>query len=348
MDSLFDFSQGTSQTSPVAGPSSQHNDSLSPFGKEERQQFNGPSHDYGQFKQQVGISLVNMPNMPQPSMYNGNGEGYNTGFSEMDFSSGYNFNTGLDFDADMTMDFAGAQGNAPMLPIPGDAQTGFINPTNLAGQDDSHSSVGRLWPGMHSLKAQQEAMAKVAQTQAAQQRQIKLQSQSAHPRQSSTSTGMNSQSENSQQSQASGKRASNAVDPQTEERISRLLNQMRQNGGSEVDGEEAADMLPHIARMKKDEEDMDEDERLLASEEGKKLSSKERRQLRNKVSARAFRSRRKGMSYHCPTASKHRTNIRSQNILANSRAKSPFGHKRSTCFVARTNLCAKRTTATAH
>ncbi|KAF1347935.1 hypothetical protein BDV97DRAFT_299269 [Delphinella strobiligena] len=39
---------------------------------------------------------------------------------------------------------------------------------------------------------------------------------------------------------------------------------------------------------------MDEDERLLASEEGKKLSSKERRQLRNKVSARAFRSRRKG------------------------------------------------------
>jgi hypothetical protein len=47
--------------------------------------------------------------------------------------------------------------------------------------------------------------------------------------------------------------------------------------------------------MRKDEEEMDEDERLLASEEGKKLSSKERRQLRNKVSARAFRSRRKGM-----------------------------------------------------
>jgi len=52
-------------------------------------------------------------------------------------------------------------------------------------------------------------------------------------------------------------------------------------------------VLPHIARMKKDQEEMDEDERLLASEEGKKLTSKERRQLRNKVSARAFRSRRK-------------------------------------------------------
>ncbi|KAL6237749.1 hypothetical protein BDW75DRAFT_203020 [Aspergillus navahoensis] len=48
-----------------------------------------------------------------------------------------------------------------------------------------------------------------------------------------------------------------------------------------------------LTRTKKDEQDMDEDERLLASEEGKKLSSKERRQLRNKVSARAFRSRRK-------------------------------------------------------
>lgn len=51
--------------------------------------------------------------------------------------------------------------------------------------------------------------------------------------------------------------------------------------------------MSHVQRARKDEEDMDEDERLLASEEGKKLSSKERRQLRNKVSARAFRSRRK-------------------------------------------------------
>lgn len=59
------------------------------------------------------------------------------------------------------------------------------------------------------------------------------------------------------------------------------------------DDEDGQGMLPHIQRMKKDEEEMDEDERLLASDEGKKLSSKERRQLRNKVSARAFRSRRK-------------------------------------------------------
>jgi hypothetical protein len=54
--------------------------------------------------------------------------------------------------------------------------------------------------------------------------------------------------------------------------------------------------LGNLPRAKKEDDEMDEDERLLASEEGKKLSSKERRQLRNKVSARAFRSRRKGQS----------------------------------------------------
>ncbi|KAK9373739.1 uncharacterized protein V1513DRAFT_139101 [Lipomyces chichibuensis] len=52
------------------------------------------------------------------------------------------------------------------------------------------------------------------------------------------------------------------------------------------------------AKSKKKQEPADEDERLLASEEGKKLSSKERRQLRNKVSARHFRLRRKEYITH--------------------------------------------------
>ena len=74
---------------------------------------------------------------------------------------------------------------------------------------------------------------------------------------------------------------------------------MRQNSVSSSADDDATTPTgngshPHSSRSRKDEEDMDEDERLLASEEGKKLSSKERRQLRNKVSARAFRSRRKG------------------------------------------------------
>ena len=71
---------------------------------------------------------------------------------------------------------------------------------------------------------------------------------------------------------------------------------MRQNSVASADDDASTPTgnLPNVARLKKEEDEMDEDERLLASDEGKKLSSKERRQLRNKVSARAFRSRRKG------------------------------------------------------
>lgn len=77
-----------------------------------------------------------------------------------------------------------------------------------------------------------------------------------------------------------------------DQRIDAVLNRMKPTK-IVLSASSPSQTLPHIARMKKDEEEMDEDERLLASEEGKKLSSKERRQLRNKVSARAFRSRRK-------------------------------------------------------
>ncbi len=71
---------------------------------------------------------------------------------------------------------------------------------------------------------------------------------------------------------------------------------MRQNSVATDDNSDhgATSNLSHVQRMRKEEEDMDEDERLLASEEGKKLRSPERRQIRNPVSARAFRSRRKG------------------------------------------------------
>ncbi|KAK6539896.1 hypothetical protein TWF694_008733 [Orbilia ellipsospora] len=84
-----------------------------------------------------------------------------------------------------------------------------------------------------------------------------------------------------------------AADPATEERIRQILEDVKRKALSSQPSIDEDHSMPQIARLKKDEEDMDEDERLLASEEGKKLSSKERRQLRNKVSARAFRSRRK-------------------------------------------------------
>ncbi|KAF3926181.1 hypothetical protein ABW21_db0205481 [Orbilia brochopaga] len=95
-------------------------------------------------------------------------------------------------------------------------------------------------------------------------------------------------------SSSSGKKKSSAApDPATEERIRQILEDVKRKALSSQPSIEEDASMPQIARLKKEEDDMDEDERLLASDEGKKLSSKERRQLRNKVSARAFRSRRK-------------------------------------------------------
>ncbi|RKF54809.1 BZIP-type transcription factor MBZ1 [Erysiphe neolycopersici] len=84
-----------------------------------------------------------------------------------------------------------------------------------------------------------------------------------------------------------------AKDPIVEEKITQLLKSIRQSNPEFDSGGDHAMSSLSARSLTKKEEEMDEDERLLASEEGKKLSSKERRQLRNKVSARAFRSRRK-------------------------------------------------------
>ncbi|PPJ49833.1 hypothetical protein CBER1_03330 [Cercospora berteroae] len=279
MDSFFDFS-GTNGQSPTTASTSRA-DVMSPFDKEEQQQFNGPSHDYGQFKQQVGLPVGSLANMPQPGMFDGFNSGIDTDFN----NSGVGWNSGLDMDSEMTMDFNSQQS----MFYPTDSPSAnFVDPNSIGGQEPA-SNVGRLWPGMHSQQAQQAAMQKAAQAQALQQRQMKLQAQQAQYRQAANPV------QPSQASSQHGKRASHVTEPHVEESISRLLNQMRQNNnaGSSEDGGSPSDVLPHIARMKKDEEEMDEDERLLASDEGKKLSSKERRQLRNKVSARAFRSRRK-------------------------------------------------------
>lgn len=283
MDSFFDFSDAN-QASPTLASASQPADTMSPFDKEEQKQFSGPSHDYGQFKQQVGLPVGSLANLPQSGMY----DGFNAGM-DGEFNSAFGWNSGIDMDSDMAMDFASQTSQSMYYSNDGPSGV-FVDPNSVGGQEPA-SNVGRLWPGMHSQQAQQAAMQKAAQAQAVHQRQMKLQAQQAQYRQAPAPAPTAPAPQ-----QSHGKRSSQVTEPHVEESISRLLNQMRQNnaGGSD-DAGSPSDVLPHIARMKKDEEEMDEDERLLASDEGKKLSSKERRQLRNKVSARAFRSRRKGM-----------------------------------------------------
>ncbi|KAI4194567.1 MAG: hypothetical protein LQ350_007698 [Teloschistes chrysophthalmus] len=246
-----------------------------------QQAFAGPSHQYELHKQQTGLpagALANtlaineadhivygqaqrMFGVPPVDTYYGEFFDFNTAPSQI-------------MDADMDLDF--------MSPLP-ESTSEYIDPSAVGGQESSVSSAPakqRAWPGMHQ---QQAALAK-AQAEEQQQRQRAAVQQ----RQTVSATRQYAQTSNNPPA---------SKDPIVEERISRLLNQMRHNSVASSNGDAstptAQSTSNHLGRARKDEEDMDEDERLLASEEGKKLSSKERRQLRNKVSARAFRSRRK-------------------------------------------------------
>ena len=244
------------------------------------QTFSGPSHQYEQYKQQTGLpvgALANTFALNDPERFQ--------------YPASYNLNSGTDGYFGMNtvepdlVDFNTVPGQTP-TDVEMDygnvnlSNPNFVNPSAVSGVATptyaQTSHPGRVWPGMH----QQAAMAK-AQQQAA----------LAAQRQRSASIP-------SRRPSAVDERESEEV---VEESISRLLSRMRNNSvasSAHEDGGSGGGSGGHAyhARSRKDEEDMDEDERLLASEEGKKLSSKERRQLRNKVSARAFRSRRKGMS----------------------------------------------------
>jgi hypothetical protein len=243
-----------------------------------------PSHEYGAFKQQTGLPSNSVPGLQSGFRFS------NSGIDEsmLGWDSGLNFagDSGLDIDIPMsTPAFFYPNGDASQS-----SNDDFIDPSAINAQEESQQAV-RVWPGMHQ---QQAALAAKAQAQAQQQRQQQLIQQQ---KQRAMEQQQQQQQQQQARSQPSRRSASHQpVDARTEETIARVVNQIRQNSqlASQHDVSNQSGVLPHIVKMKKDEEDMDEDERLLASEEGKKLSSKERRQLRNKVSARAFRSRRKG------------------------------------------------------
>lgn len=258
------LSPNMSSKPSYASPISEMTPPSVPSSNATSQAMNPPSHNYDMYRQQTGFvpgALANTMAVNQT-----NNTGYQD-FGSLDYLTNFSpendvfdFNTSPSQAAlpasDLDMDFES----------PANDQFFTVNPSSIeqtqASAGGSPNTVGRLWPGAHSQAA---AVAKAQ----AQQRQMMQQSQSQKAR---------------------GK-APQASDPIVEQKITQLLNNMRAKPASADDGSQnGSGSMP---RSKKAEEDMDEDERLLASEEGKKLSSKERRQLRNKVSARAFRSRRK-------------------------------------------------------
>ncbi|KAM0352651.1 hypothetical protein HYE67_009541 [Fusarium culmorum] len=243
------------------------------------QSLSGPSHNYDMYRQQTGF----VPGAIASTMAvnQTNNTGYQD-FRSLDYSTFspeadlFDFNTSPSQAtmgaSEMDMDFESHTETQQFFTVdPSSIEQevdGLPSPPVLPTQTNN---VGRLWPGAHS----QAALAK-AQAQQRQQQQIIQQQQQAQ-RQGS-------------QPKSRGK-APPPSDPLVEQKITQLLNSMRAKPS--MPDSQATSPMTNLPRSKKDEEEMDEDERLLASEEGKKLSSKERRQLRNKVSARAFRSRRK-------------------------------------------------------
>lgn len=278
VDALLDFSAcDGNYNSPSLSPSTSSKPTFAspvtaavstPSLSSSSQTLSGPSHNYDMYRQQTGFVPGALSNTMAVNQTN------NTGyqdFGSLDYLSSFSpENEVFDFNtsptqATMEMEFDS----------PADSQFfSTVNPSNIE-QDTSAlsqaSTVGRLWPGAHS----QAALAK-AQAQQRQQQQLIQQAQR-------------------QNSQKARGKAPQPTDPIVEQKITQLLNSMRARPASEE--AESQSVLNNLPKAKKDEDEMDEDERLLASEEGKKLSSKERRQLRNKVSARAFRSRRKGKFY---------------------------------------------------
>lgn len=304
-----------------------------------QQTLSGPSHPYDMHKQQTGLPTGGLAttmaiNSNQQMML---GYGYLSGVGpETDFiantpkfpsnppSGSFESMNMVDYEAP-----AGPSFFFPPLPT-ADAGPEFVKPSNLVATNNGvqQQQPGRIWPGMH----QQQALAKAQQQQKQMMQQRAMQPQ----RQNSVARPTMQQKT----------RVRPATDPIVEEKISQLLNSMRQNSMATTANDDDDDMHNgngHHGRSRKDEEDMDEDERLLASEEGKKLSSKERRQLRNKVSARAFRSRRKGQLDD--TGWPEILLIVLQNISDSLRAKSPSKSTRTKDSLPRTRHLSRRTTA---
>lgn len=301
LDSLIDYSEyeTVSYQSPSISPASSKLQFVRPVAStpnatnallsSSQQTLSGPSHNYDMYKQQTGIpsgSIQSTLAMNTTNMYTyGYMSGINTGDDFIDFKTAPSASL-----FDMDPEFESPSTEFAYLSFPDhtvNSSSEYVNPSVISGQQTVQSSSvlpsqtnkpGQVWPGMH----QQAAMAK-AQLQQKQQQQLIQQQQQraqsmAQPKQQRT-------------------KSHQPTDPIVEEKISQLLNSMRQSSvttTSDADDAQTPNNPTHSHRLRKDEEEMDEDERLLASEEGKKLSSKERRQLRNKVSARAFRSRRKG------------------------------------------------------
>jgi hypothetical protein len=262
-----------------------------------QQQMRGPTHNYSEYRQ--ATSIVVDPLALQTTLQATQNTGYNfydpIDTSMVDQDAGI-FNTNVpSFPDNLSV--------SPLLPQLGDSPQVPSTNNSFTSEPNTplvqNNNQVRCYPGIHSQQAAryQSIEQRAQQVQEEQRWMQRQQSQElfTQPSQASRSQMMASPPAPSLPTSQIINTPSTAVakDPLRERVINQVLTDLR-NAASLPPAPVASDDLDRLRKEAKEEEDdVDPDAKLLNSEEGKKLPAMKRRQLRNKVSARAFRSRRK-------------------------------------------------------
>lgn len=185
--------------------------------------------------------------------------------------------------------------------LPTESTPGSNADSNTTGsQGQLYRNTGWAQPGKHSQRAHEATMESVVYNQATQQSEAKLEAQETQYCQVANADASQGQGEGPsapERNFETQNESSHVSKLQVEECITRLLTYVRQDSSRSGDVAEDIDHHLPVAEVRADGGEMDEDENLLNSAGGAKLTRKERRQLRNKVSARAFRSKKKRKSF---------------------------------------------------
>lgn len=278
--SSISHSQASSPTS-TAGHNSQRASFAYPNSQNhQQQQYQGPSFPYEHYQQQTGPppTFNTMPS--SVASFSSLDINLDETMAAMDSltSDGMNFSTTDDSLFPNPPYFYPEGSSADFDSSPFVTSSGPMTGNTAMATSMDRLNSGTIIPGA-TLPHGQKVYAGIHQEHALQHQQALLAQQKR---------------EAEQKAQQAAQQAAQQQNP-AHAKITKILESMMAKPGAVPHPNSVAKMLPHIAKLKKDEDEMDEDEKLLNSEEGKKMTSKERRQLRNKVSARAFRSRRKGL-----------------------------------------------------
>lgn len=264
-----------------------------------RQQMRGPTHNYSEYRQ--ATSIVVDPLALQTTLQATQNTGYNfydpidTSMVDQDANIFNNNTTVPSYNDNLSV--------SPLLPQLGDSPQATSANNSFASEPNTplvqNNSQIRCYPGIHTQQAAryQSIEQRAQQVQEEQRWMQRQQSQElfSQPSQAARSQMMASPPAPSLPASQNINTSTPAAakDPLRERVINQVLTDLR-NAASLPPAPVASDDLDRLRKEAKEEEDdMDPDAKLLNSEEGKKLPAMKRRQLRNKVSARAFRSRRK-------------------------------------------------------